>query len=85
MLTIAPISQQIWDMKYRLKAADGAPVDGSVEGTWARVAKALAGAEADDVAPGGLEFQDLTGEHVGGRRLDAPEPGGDDGHDLTLA
>ncbi len=47
MPTIAPISQQIWDMKYRLKAADGTPVDGSVEDTWARVAKALAGTEAE--------------------------------------
>ena len=47
MPTIAPISQQIWDMKYRLKAADGTPIDGTVEDTWARVAKALAGAEAE--------------------------------------
>ena len=47
MPTIAPISRQIWDMKYRLKAADGTPVDGAVEDTWARVAKALASAEAE--------------------------------------
>ena len=50
MPAIAPISQQIWDMKYRLKAADGTPVDGAVEDTWARVAKALAGAEAEPAA-----------------------------------
>ncbi len=24
---IAPISRQIWDAKYRLKSADGTPVD----------------------------------------------------------
>ena len=39
------ISHQIWDMKYRLKAPDGTPVDRSVEETWARVALALAAAE----------------------------------------
>lgn len=45
MLPTAPISQQIWDMKYRLKGADGRPVDKSVEDTWRRVAKALANHE----------------------------------------
>ena len=34
----APIAEQIWDMKYRLKEADGTPIDGSVEDTWARIA-----------------------------------------------
>ncbi len=43
----APIAEQIWDMKYRLKEPDGTPVDGSVEDTWARIARALAAAEAD--------------------------------------
>jgi len=54
MTTVAPISQQIWDMKYRLKAPDGAPVDASIEETWTRVATALAEAEpepADWVEP----------------------------------
>ena len=46
----APIAEQIWDMKYRLKEADGTPVDESVEGTWARIAKALAENEADPKA-----------------------------------
>ncbi len=50
MTTIAPISQQIWDMKYRLKDSGGAPVDGSIEDTWKRVAAALAEAETDQVA-----------------------------------
>ena len=31
MPTVAPISQQIWDMKYRLKGADGAAIDKSIE------------------------------------------------------
>ncbi len=43
----APIAEQIWDMKYRLQDADGAPVDQSVEDTWRRVARALAVVEAD--------------------------------------
>ena len=41
----APIAEQIWDMKYRLKEADGTPLDGSVEDTWSRVAKSLAKVE----------------------------------------
>ncbi|MBL3571619.1 ribonucleoside-diphosphate reductase, adenosylcobalamin-dependent [Rhodovulum sulfidophilum] len=43
----APIAEQIWDMKYRLKDAEGAPADGTVEDTWRRIARALAQAEAD--------------------------------------
>ena len=43
----APIAEQIWDMKYRLKEADGTPIDGSVEDTWRRIARALAEVEAD--------------------------------------
>ncbi|MEM6728791.1 MAG: adenosylcobalamin-dependent ribonucleoside-diphosphate reductase, partial [Pseudomonadota bacterium] len=43
----APIAHQIWDMKYRLKEADGSVVDASVEDTWRRVARALASVEAD--------------------------------------
>lgn len=46
----APIAEQIWDMKYRLKEADGAPIDASVEDTWARVAKSLAAVESDPAA-----------------------------------
>jgi ribonucleoside-diphosphate reductase alpha chain len=42
-----PISQQIWDMKYRLKTAAGEPVDKSLDDTWGRVAHALAEPEAD--------------------------------------
>ena len=43
----APIAEQIWDMKYRLKEADGTPIDGSVEDSWRRVARALADVEKE--------------------------------------
>ena len=43
----APIAEQIWDMKYRLKEADGTVLDGSVEDTWRRIARALAAVERD--------------------------------------
>ena len=43
----APIAEQIWDMKYRLKAADGTPVDRTVEDTWRRIARALAAGEEE--------------------------------------
>ncbi len=45
MASVAAISQQIWDMKYRLKDAQGVAVDKSIEGTWRRIADALAEAE----------------------------------------
>ena len=56
MVNIASISQQIWDMKYRLKApANDAgvrePIDKTIEDTWRRVATALASVEKDP-APG---------------------------------
>jgi len=44
------ISQQIWDMKYRLKAADGAPVDKTMDDTFRRIARALAAPESDKAA-----------------------------------
>jgi len=43
----SPIAEQIWDMKYRLKTADGTPIDASVEDTWRRIARALAAVEAE--------------------------------------
>ncbi|WP_420566912.1 adenosylcobalamin-dependent ribonucleoside-diphosphate reductase [Thalassovita sp.] len=43
----APISEQIWDMKYRLKEADGTAVDRTVEDTWRRIARSLAEVEKD--------------------------------------
>ncbi|MFT7107614.1 MAG: ribonucleoside-diphosphate reductase alpha chain, partial [Yoonia sp.] len=46
----APIAEQIWDMKYRFKKADGTPIDQTVEDTWRRIAKALAVVEDDPKA-----------------------------------
>ncbi len=50
MTNIAAISQRIWDMKYRLKGPDGAPVDRTIDDTWRRVAKALAAVEREPAA-----------------------------------
>src|ERR1700723_2224398 len=52
MVSIASISQQIWDMKYRLKAPVNEtgvrePIDKTIEDTWRRVATALAAPERD--------------------------------------
>jgi len=47
MAIVASISQQIWDMKYRLKGPSGEPVDKTIEDTWRRVATALAAPERD--------------------------------------
>ena len=43
----APIAEQIWDMKYRLKAEDGSPKDLTVEDSWRRIARDLARNETD--------------------------------------
>ncbi len=43
----APIAEQIWDMKYRLKEADGTVLDRTVEDTWRRIARSLAEVEAE--------------------------------------
>lgn len=40
-----PIAEQIWDMKYRFKDADGTPRDVTVEDTWLRIARDLAQVE----------------------------------------
>jgi ribonucleoside-diphosphate reductase alpha chain len=44
-LALPPISEQIWDAKYRLRAPDGTAVDATLEATWERVARAAAAAE----------------------------------------
>jgi ribonucleoside-diphosphate reductase alpha chain len=41
----APIAEQIWDMKYRFKQADGTPIDATVEDSWRRIARDLAKVE----------------------------------------
>ena len=43
----APIAEQIWDMKYRFKEADGTPIDQTVEDSWRRIARSLASVETD--------------------------------------
>ncbi len=44
---LAPIATLIWEQKYRLRQADGTPVDREIADTWRRVANALAQPEAD--------------------------------------
>jgi len=41
-------SMDIWDKKYRLKTKDGQALDADIDGTYLRVAKALAESEATD-------------------------------------
>ncbi|MHC8508621.1 MAG: adenosylcobalamin-dependent ribonucleoside-diphosphate reductase [Rhodospirillales bacterium] len=60
MTQLAPISQRIWDMKYRLKGPDGHPVDKTIEDTWRRVAAALAAPEADSALWEDQFFQALN-------------------------
>jgi ribonucleoside-diphosphate reductase alpha chain len=44
-IPLQPASYDIWDKKYRLKTKQGEPVDASIDHTYQRVARALAGAE----------------------------------------
>src|ERR1700724_3229689 len=47
MAVVASISQQIWDIKYRLKGPSGEPGDKPIEDTWRGVADAVAMPEAE--------------------------------------
>jgi len=47
-IPLQPASYDIWDKKYRLKAKSGDPVDGSVDETYKRVARALSDVEATE-------------------------------------
>ncbi|WP_420345417.1 adenosylcobalamin-dependent ribonucleoside-diphosphate reductase [Pelagibius sp.] len=60
MSEFSALSQEIWDMKYRLKAASGEPVDKTLGDSWRRIARALAAAEADPATRGSVEarFED---------------------------
>ncbi|HEY1632500.1 MAG TPA: adenosylcobalamin-dependent ribonucleoside-diphosphate reductase [Rhizomicrobium sp.] len=61
---MSDIARQIWDMKYRLKAPDGTPVDGDLADTFARVAIAAAQAEAPDArAAHALDFARALAGH----------------------
>ncbi|MFK7871517.1 MAG: adenosylcobalamin-dependent ribonucleoside-diphosphate reductase [Roseobacter sp.] len=57
----APIAEQIWDMKYRFKEADGTPVDVSVEDTWRRIARDLARVEKDPATWEATFYEALEG------------------------
>ncbi|MGO1894092.1 MAG: adenosylcobalamin-dependent ribonucleoside-diphosphate reductase, partial [Luteimonas sp.] len=47
-IPLQPASLDIWDKKYRLTTKQGEAVDADIDGTWQRVARALADAELDD-------------------------------------
>ena len=61
MTSAQPISLQIWDMKYRLKAKGGAPIDRTLEDSWRRVARALSAPEADPARWEGTFYDALDG------------------------
>ena len=60
MSSVSAISQQIWDLKYRFRTADGEPVDKTIGDSWGRVARALAEPESE---PGrwANRFEDILG------------------------
>ena len=45
--SLDPIALEIWDMKYRFKAADGGAIDATPDDSWWRVARAVAAAEPE--------------------------------------
>ncbi|CAM5340054.1 adenosylcobalamin-dependent ribonucleoside-diphosphate reductase [Rhodanobacter lindaniclasticus] len=47
-IPLQPASWDIWDKKYRLKTKTGEPVDGSIDETYQRVARALSEVEVAD-------------------------------------
>jgi len=47
-IELQPASSDIWDKKYRLKKKDETPVDGDIDGTYRRVAEALAEVESEE-------------------------------------
>ncbi len=61
----APVSQRIWDMKYRFKSAPGgsaaATPDANLDATWWRVARALAVPERDPELWAGRFHEALSG------------------------
>ncbi|MFI5023411.1 MAG: adenosylcobalamin-dependent ribonucleoside-diphosphate reductase [Alphaproteobacteria bacterium] len=61
MAAVTSISQQIWDMKYRLKGPDGAPVDKTIEDSWWRVARALAEPEQEQKRWSGAFYEAMEG------------------------
>ncbi|WP_323946020.1 adenosylcobalamin-dependent ribonucleoside-diphosphate reductase [Aeromonas hydrophila] len=47
LIPLQETSFEIWDSKYRLKSKDGVPIDGTIDETYQRVARALAGQESE--------------------------------------
>ncbi len=56
MNAITAFAENIWDMKYRLKDADGTPVDKNIQDTWKRVATSLASVEKEPETWGPLFY-----------------------------
>ena len=56
----APVSQRIWDMKYRFRDAAG-DADAGLDATWWRVARALAAPERDPELWAGRFHEALQG------------------------
>ncbi len=63
MASVASISQQIWDMKYRLKGPDGAALDKTIEESWLRIATALAAPEKEPALWAERFYEALTEFH----------------------
>jgi ribonucleoside-diphosphate reductase alpha chain len=66
MAIVASISQQIWDMKYRLRTPargdmPGEAVDRTIEDTWRRIATALAAPEKDPAPWAERFYEALSG------------------------
>ena len=57
----APISQRIWDMKYRFRNATSGSADADLDATWRRVATALAAPERDPELWAGRFHEALRG------------------------
>jgi len=57
MTKLTALSQEIWDMKYRLKTASGEPVDKTIADSWRRIARALGAAEPEAEARKAVESQ----------------------------
>ncbi len=61
MAVVGAISQQIWDLKYRLRSPSGEPVDKTIEDSWRRVAKALAAPEREPEPWAGRFYKAMAG------------------------
>ncbi|MFN0264906.1 adenosylcobalamin-dependent ribonucleoside-diphosphate reductase [Tepidamorphus sp. 3E244] len=62
-IALPQIAADIWDLKYRLKKPDGTPVDATRAETFARVAHAATGAEAEgDRAAHARAFEDIMAD-----------------------